>query len=239
MFEHIILAHNDTETRSILYEILTDYGYKVTTAVAYREIIDTLKKERPRYIIIDPAIIPGLSTDTVLEEIKLIDDNIKALILDYNKNVSQIIQNILKILKEKETPALSQGESKALQFKVNVLIVDDEIECAELIKNYLSKKGYIVDTALSTEEAMLKIKANQTDVVLLDIRLPGMDGIIALKAIKDIDKSIIVIMTTAVQDDTIVKEAIKLGANGYLVKPFNISKLEITILSNILHRWLK
>lgn len=239
MFEYIILAYNDTEIRSILYEVLTDYGYKVAIALTYREIIDMLKKERPDYIIIDPAVISDLSADTVLNKIKLIDNNIKVLILDCNKGRFQIIQDILKILKEEETLQLPQGESKALQVKANVLIVDDELECAELIKNYLSKKGYIVDTALSAEEAILKIKTNQTDVVLLDIRLSGMDGIIALKAIKDIDKSIIVIMTTAMEDDAIVKEAIKLGADGYLVKPFNISKLEMTILINILHRRFK
>ena len=56
-----------------------------------------------------------------------------------------------------------------------------------------------MDTALSREEAILKIKTNRADIVFLDIRFPGMDGIIILKAIKDIDKSIIVIMTTAVK----------------------------------------
>lgn len=60
-----------------------------------------------------------------------------------------------------------------------------------------------------------------------------MDGIIVLKAIKDIDKSIIVIITSAIEDEEIIQEAMKLGADGYLIKPFNMAGLETMLLSKI------
>jgi len=66
-----------------------------------------------------------------------------------------------------------------------------------------------------------------------------MDGIILLKTIKDIDKSIIVIMTSAIEDEEVIQEALRLGANGYLVKPFDMAKLETAILSNTLPKYLK
>ncbi|OGX16593.1 MAG: hypothetical protein A2166_01470 [Omnitrophica WOR_2 bacterium RBG_13_41_10] len=122
---------------------------------------------------------------------------------------------------------------------INVLAVDDEKDCRELIEKYLSRKGYNVNTASSGEEAIAKVKANKPNVVFLDIRLPGMDGLIALKTIKDMDKSIGVIMTSALGEERVIKEAMELGADGYLVKPFNMSKLETTILCNVLHKCLE
>ena len=103
-----------------------------------------------------------------------------------------------------------------------------------MIQSHLSKKGYSVTTAFSGEEAIFKIETSKPDIVFLDICLPEMDGIIVLKKIKNIDQSIIVIMTTAVEDDKVIEEAMELGANGYLVKPFNLSKLEETILINVI-----
>lgn len=238
MFEYIILLYNDIEIRSILYEILTDLGYKITTVLTYKELLETLKRERPDYIILD-ATISEIATEIALKKIEEIDNKIKVIILNRSKNVFQIVQDVLKILREKEAGLLNQKETKGMHLKANILVVDDEKECAELIKNYLSRKGYDVDTAFSGEEAILKIETAKPDIVLLDIRLPGIDGIVVLKTIKNIDKSIIVIMTTVIEDSKVVKEAIELGADGYLIKPFNLIKLEEKIWNNAIQKCLK
>jgi DNA-binding response OmpR family regulator len=72
----------------------------------------------------------------------------------------------------------------------------------------------------------------------MDIRMKGLDGIVALKRIKEIDRSVIVIMTTAIGNDEVIDEAMRLGADDYLVKPFNLSKLEASILNAIWHKCL-
>jgi DNA-binding NtrC family response regulator len=231
MFEYIILAYSDIETRSILYEILTDLGYKITTVLSHKELMEILKKERPKYIILEPAI-SDIPIETVLEKIKIIDEDIKIIISPFNKDKSQLTQNILKLLREQDNLS-TQKETKGISIDANILVVDDEIECTRLIRNHLSKKGYNVDATSTGEEAIFKIKTHKPDIVFLDIRLPGMDGIIVLKTIKEIDKSITVIMTSAIEDGKIIQEAIKLGANGYLIKPFNMLKLEAMILSKI------
>lgn len=232
MFEYIILAYSDIETRKILYEILTDLGYKITTVFSHKELMEALKKERPKYIILEPNI-SDIPIETLLENIKIIDDNIKVIILPSNKNKSQLTQDILKLLKEQRNALHTQEEDNRVSIKAHILVVDDEIPCVMLIKNYLSRKGYAVDTASTGEEAIFKIKTSKTDIVFLDIRLPGMDGIVVLETIKDIDKSIIVIMTSAIEDERIILEALKLGADGYLVKPFSMAKLEEMILSKV------
>ena len=232
MFEYIILAYSDIEIRSILYEILTNLGYKITTVLSYEELMEALKKERPNYIILEPAI-SELPLETILEKIKIIDENIKVIILPPNKDKSQLMQDILKLLREQKDTLHTQEETKGVSIKANILAVDDELDCTRLITNYLSKKGYTVDSASNGEEALFKIRTDKPDIVFLDIRLPGMDGIIVLKAIKDIDKSIIVIITSAIEDEEIIQEAMKLGADGYLIKPFNMARLEAMILSKI------
>ena len=235
MFEYIILAHNNTETRSILYEVLSDLGYKVTTVLTPGELMGIVKKERPHFILVDPTVF-DIANQTVKEKIEAIDKNIKFIILEENENRVQSIQDIIKILREKPT-SLPIKEETVLN--INILAVDDEKDCRELIEKQLSRKGYNVDTASSGEEAIAKVKANKPNVVFLDIRLPGMDGLLVLKRIKDMDKSIGVIMTSALGEERVIKEAMELGADGYLVKPFNMSKLEATIFCNVLHKCLE
>jgi DNA-binding NtrC family response regulator len=226
------------EVRSILYEILSDLGYRITTILKDKELLETLKTERPDYIILDPTI-PEVPIEILRNKINAIDENIKVIVLENSRSVPQIVQDILKILREKDNFLSTPRENKGMHLEANVLVVDDEKECAELIKNYLSRKGYNVDTASSGEEAIFKVKIHKPDIVLLDIRMSGIDGIIVLKTIKDIDKSIIVIMTSVMKDDDVMKEAVELGADGYLVKPFGLLKLEETILKKAIQKCLK
>ena len=109
MFEYIILAHNDIETRGILYEVLTNLGYIITTAVTHKELLETLKKGIPDYVILDLAI-SDMPAQDILEKIKTINENIKVIILGAGKSRPEIIQDILKILGERRIPSKVQTE---------------------------------------------------------------------------------------------------------------------------------
>jgi hypothetical protein len=101
----------------------------------------------------------------------------------------------------------------------------------------LKRLGYEVDAAFSGEEAILKIRANKFKVVILDILMPGMDGLLVLKRIKEIDDSIVVIVTSgALKDEELIEKTIKSGAATYLSKPFNLEQLEAYILASILKK---
>lgn len=228
--KEILLAYNDVETRRILYEFLSNLGYKITTVPTHKEVLESLKKERPNHIILDPKI-PDFPTELVFTKIKSIDDKIKIIVPPRTKTPQEACQYILEELKENGASETEPKPIKEMPFKANILVVDDEKECAELIKSHLSKKGHTVDFALSGEETMLKVKTSRPDIVLLDIRMFGIDGLITLKQIKNFDESINVIMTSALFDERIVEEAAKLGAKDYLVKPFNMLKLDNAILN--------
>ena len=117
--------------------------------------------------------------------------------------------------------------------KGKILVIDDEVEICEMLRNYLEKKGYEVITSHSAIEGIEKLKSEKPKVVLLDIRMPKMDGIEALRRIKEIDRDVAVIMATGVIDENIAQKTIRLGAVDYIVKPFNLKYLEKSLLVKI------
>jgi len=111
-----------------------------------------------------------------------------------------------------------------LTAKPNILVVDDEQGLRDSMQLLLQDR-YRVHLAASGKEAVRIIKKNPIDLVLLDIRLPEIDGLEVLKIIKGIDDSIEVIMVTAVITVGKAVEAIRLGAYDYITKPFDIQSL--------------
>jgi len=114
-----------------------------------------------------------------------------------------------------------------------ILVVDDEIEACDVLKEFLDAKGYEVHTALDGLTAISKVKEIRPHIVLLDIMMPGMSGTEVLKEVKKIDPRVGVIMTTAVVDEEIAKEALKLGAFEYITKPLNLNYLETVVMVKI------
>jgi len=107
-----------------------------------------------------------------------------------------------------------------------VLIVDDAAFMRKLLRNILFNGGFdIAGEAENGKQAVEMYKQLKPDLVFLDIVMPGMNGIETLKAIKKMDPNAKVIMCTAIGQEKIVKTAIKLGADGYIVKPFQAQKV--------------
>ncbi|MBU1026396.1 MAG: sigma-54 dependent transcriptional regulator [Candidatus Margulisbacteria bacterium] len=109
--------------------------------------------------------------------------------------------------------------------KANILVVDDEKSMRDSM-HMLLRQDYNVQLAKSGKEAIEIVNQQHIDLVLLDIRLPELDGIEALKIIKGIDESIEVIMVTAVIMVKNAVHAIRLGAYDYITKPFDIEALQ-------------
>jgi len=101
------------------------------------------------------------------------------------------------------------------------------------VKNFFKDRGFQVFIALNGEEALSLVKKERPEIVLLDIKMKGMDGVAALKHIKEIDKSIKIIMVTALEDQDKMNEAYKLGACDYITKPLVLDYLEQAVLKNL------
>lgn len=103
-----------------------------------------------------------------------------------------------------------------------VLIVDDAAFMRMMIKNILTSNGYeVVGEAENGVQAVEKYKELKPDLVTMDITMPEMDGIAAVKEIKKIDPNARIIMCSAMGQQSMVIEAIQAGAKDFIVKPFN------------------
>jgi len=106
-----------------------------------------------------------------------------------------------------------------------VLLVDDEVPFVETMTKRLSRRQLMVLPAYSGREALEKLKKNAVDVVILDVKMPGMDGIETLREIKKAHPLVEVIMLTGHATVETAVEGMRLGAFDYLMKPCEIDEL--------------
>lgn len=113
--------------------------------------------------------------------------------------------------------------------KIRILIVDDEESFVRSLSFALRTEGMDVTGVHSGEDAFLEVRKNQFDIILLDLRLPGADGMEVLNSIRNLDIDIPAIMISAHGDTRAAVKAVKLGAADYLSKPFELDELIHTI----------
>lgn len=117
--------------------------------------------------------------------------------------------------------------------KHSILIVDDQPNIRKLVSYNVENMGYDVDSAESGDKALEAIKEKNYSAVLLDIQMPGMDGIQTLKVIKEIQPQVSVIMVTAQKELSLAVKSVKLGAFEYLTKPIDFDRLETELKNAI------
>ena len=117
------------------------------------------------------------------------------------------------------TEAVRMPEGERKQF--HILVVDDELVVRDSLKEWLEKEGFSVDMAASGAEALDQLTAQRYQLMLLDIKMPGMDGVEVLQNAKTHFPDLNVIMMTAYATVETAVEAMKIGAIDYLVKPFD------------------
>jgi len=109
--------------------------------------------------------------------------------------------------------------------KCRVLLVDDERDFLEVLTRRLGKRDVNVAGVTSGEEALQYLQAKPIDVAVLDVKMPGMDGLTALREIKKLNPLIEVIMLTGHASLEVALEGMRLGAFDYLMKPAEIDEL--------------
>jgi DNA-binding NtrC family response regulator len=122
--------------------------------------------------------------------------------------------------------------------KPRILVVDDESAMRESLKDWLMEDDYEVGLAASGQEAIKMAKEHRWDVVLLDLKMPGMDGLETLQRLKEVHQDAEIIMMTAYATVDTAVQAMKEGAFDYLVKPFDPDEVELIIKRIVSHREL-
>jgi two-component system chemotaxis response regulator CheY len=115
----------------------------------------------------------------------------------------------------------------------NILLVDDSRTSRKILRNILEEAGHtIVDEATDGEQAIEKYIASKPDIITLDITMPVMDGIEALKQIKMIDSDAKIVMVSASSQKDKLIEAVKYGAEDFIAKPFEPDQI-VTVLGKL------
>lgn len=114
--------------------------------------------------------------------------------------------------------------------QIRILFVDDEDQLRYLVQHQLLDEGFFIDTADDGDTALEMLKEKKYDVILLDIRMPRMNGLEVLKHLKRQKIKSRVIMLTAVDDLAVALEAVKSGAIDYLTKPYELKDLIRAVL---------
>ena len=116
---------------------------------------------------------------------------------------------------------------------MKLLIVDDEAEICDFLKSFFEERNYEVKTASSGQAALQAVEQFKPQVILLDIKMPGMDGIQTLGTIKKKFPRIKVIMVTALETRDKIEECLRLGADNYITKPLSLEYLENDVREKI------
>lgn len=244
MEKKILVVDDDLRMREMLYDLLSRKGYKMLTAPGGQEAIEIIRKENPDLVLLDVKMpeIDGIET---LKKVRGLGIKSKIVMLTGKDDVK--LENEARLngasgflRKQLDLTVISKAVDEILAEKLEfgkeekgILVVDDDPEICNLLEKFLTKKGYNPITATSGEEALEKVKKEKPIIVLLDVKMPGMDGLMTLKRIREIDEQIGVIMITGVGNASIGEEAMNTGAYDYIMKPFDLNYLEMCLLTKI------
>lgn len=115
-----------------------------------------------------------------------------------------------------------------------ILVVDDEEDVRDLLTRFLTRRGYLVESVGDGEEAVEYILENSPDIVLLDIRLPKVDGLKVLRRLQEEGSDVAVITMSGVADEDTARKSLELGAADFITKPFNLPYLETSLLAKLI-----
>lgn len=246
MLEDVLVIDSDVSSRDAFFEVLTSIGYRVTCVPNGHEGLLRMERERPSLVVVDLDLshMDGIET---IAKIREFDPEINSVLLVSQEITLEIraraeAVGVLSIIKKdfsnhlmmKDVLGLLKQNLQEIHRETrqgSILVVDDEAEIRNLLGNFLSSKGYKVVTAGGGEEALLLLKSERPQLVLCDMRMPGMDGLMILRKILQIDPEVKVVMLSAIHDEELVAQAFKEGARDYLSKPCSLLKLDALVIS--------
>jgi two-component system response regulator PilR (NtrC family) len=137
------------------------------------------------------------------------------------------------------TPMAQDSTPTAVHPTGKILVVDDERSMRELLQIVLRREGHRVLLAEDGPSAIETLQRDVVDILISDIKMPGMSGVDVLREAKRIDPDIVGIMVTAYASTETAVEALRLGAYDYLAKPFDVEELKAKVRNALERRMLR
>ncbi len=209
-------------------DILEDRGFSVATAEDGFQAIRKVKEQQFDIIFMDIKM-PGINGVQTFREIKKINPKASVIMMTAY-SVEDLVKEAIEegaytvIYKPFDMDKVIQTIEEALE-TVLVLVVDDRLEDRKTFKDILESKGYRVTTAKDGYEAIEIVKQGKFDIIFIDVKMPGIDGIKTFEEIHKIRSDIPVIMVTGYSVDELIKDAIDKGAYACIYKPLDMDKI--------------
>lgn len=209
-------------------DILEDRGFSVTTAEDGFQAIKRVKEQSFDIIFMDIKM-PGINGVQTYREIKKINPKTSVIMMTAY-SVEDLVKEAIEegaytvIYKPFDMDKIIQTIEKVLE-TVLVLVVDDRLEDRETFKDILESKGYRVTTAKDGYEAIELVKKGNFDIIFIDVKMPGIDGIKTFEEIHKIRSDIPVIMVTGYSVEELLRDAIEAGAYTCIYKPLDMDKI--------------
>jgi len=264
----VLIVDDEAELRDVLTEFLQGQGLDVIQAANGLEALLQVKRARPWAVILD-VTMPRLGGLDALKRIRAFDPSITAIILTgvvddalrrqalalgarsvFAKPVG--LADLWRALGGADSTSLARTEHQepspwsppssgpAMVPIARVLVIDDDAAVREALGEFLSTKGYATRLAVDGVGGMAAVMEDAPDVVLLDVEMPGLNGVAALNAIRSMAPDLKVIMVSGTTDTDLSKRALAAGAFDYVTKPINFAyltqSLETAVMMNQLER---
>jgi DNA-binding NtrC family response regulator len=226
---NILVVDDLRSIRLTLGGILEDKGHNVVTVEDGYQAIEAVKKTHFDAIFMDIKM-PGINGVQTFREVKKIDPK-AAVIMMTAYSVEDLVKEALEegayaiAYKPFDIDKVVSMIDELLGGKTLILVVDDQFGDRETLKTILEEKGYKVATAVDGAEAVRLVKERHFDIIFLDIKLPGMDGVETFERVKKIDPKAVVIMMTGYTEEDLVNRAVRGGAYTCIYKPFAMEKV--------------
>lgn len=232
----LLVVDDEPGICDILKKTFSPIGFTVLTANSGKDGLALAKKENPQIVFLDVKML-GMSGLEVLKEIKGFDKSIKVIMITVLDDAETRLQAeklgadhfITKPFNSEELERIGLKEVEILR-KPKIMVVDDEEDVAISLSNSVSRRfNCEVEKALSGEEALSKMKEKNFDLVITDIKMPGLSGVDIMKEAKKFSPQTKFLAISAYDSHEIAQEALKAGAVDFIPKPHTTQTMELKV----------
>jgi DNA-binding response OmpR family regulator len=252
----ILVVDDEQLICDLMRSVFSAHGHEVLMASNGREGLELFKKHRPRFTLLD-LWMPEMDGVQVLQQIRAIDPQAPVIMLTGRgtdsleiqarglgvtdflrktipletlvKMVDRGMQRSGKAAQAPPTAVAMEDSSSNGSDAVSVLVVDDEPQIRDMLRKFLSARNYQVRVAADGQQALALVDQKSPDIIVLDVKMPGMNGIEVLKRLRAKNYAGGVIVLTSSRDETLLQEGLELGSVDVLGKPVDLERLELTI----------
>ena len=252
----ILVIDDERLLCDLLQSSLRQHGHEVFTAYNGREGVASFHQRRPRFTLLD-LNLPDINGLEVLKRIRQIDPQSAVIILTgcateqlerqaRNLGITDFLIKELSfdvllgaVQRAMQEPAMPAGSPRipagtvgvppTLKEKQSILVVDDEQQLCDILTQYLSRHGYRVLSAQDGPTALSLAERERPHLIVLDINMPGMNGVEVLRKLRAKHYEGGVMMLTGVRDEDLLKEVLELGSIDIVGKPADLERIRLAI----------